>query len=256
MNKLNEESHMPQIKDIIYKGKAKDIYRTDDPELVVVKFRDDITAGDGEKKESLKKKGYYNSIISAKFFEVLEQAGVKTQYIKLLEPGKMLSYRLDMIPLEIITRNLAAGSIVRKFPFKNGQEFHPPLIQMDYKSDEYHDPMVNDDIVVALGFATLTELEKIRKITLQINKVLKDFLKGKGILFPDFKIEFGRNKQGEIILGDEISPDTCRFWDMETFDVLDKDKFRKGESGVMEAYKKVANRILDDEDKIKWNLNF
>lgn len=247
---------IPQIKDIKYQGKAKDIYRTDDPELVVVNFRDDITAGDGEKKESLKEKGYYNSIISAKFFEVLEQAGVKTQYIKLLEPGKMLSYHLNMIPLEIITRNLAAGSLVRKFPFKKGQEFHPPLIQMDYKSDEYHDPMINDDIAVALGFATKEELDRIREITLKSNQVLKDFLEDKGILFPDFKIEFGRNKQGEIVLGDEISPDTCRFWDMETSDVLDKDIFRMGESGVMEAYKKVASRILDDEDKRKWNLNF
>jgi len=125
---------------------------------------------------------------------------------------------------------------------------------MDYKSDEFHDPMVNDDIAVALGFVTREELDEIRKITLKINQVLKDFLLKKGIIFPDFKIEFGRNHKGEIILGDEISPDSCRFWDSETCEVLDKDLFRKGETGVMDAYQEVASRILDIEDKKKWNI--
>ncbi len=242
--------------DLIYQGKAKDIYKTDDPEMVLVKFRDDITAGDGEKKDTLINKGYYNSIISAKFFEVLEDSGVKTQYIKLLKPGVMLSHRLDMIPLEIITRNIAAGSLVRKFPFKDKQEFETPIIQMDYKSDEYHDPMLNDDIAVALGFTTREELEVIRETTLKINSALKSFLESKDIIFPDFKIEYGRNYKGEIILGDEISPDSCRFWDMETCEVLDKDLFRKGESGVLSAYKEVASRILDEEDIEKWKVKF
>lgn len=244
-----------QNKHLIYRGKAKDIYKTDNPEIVMVKFRDDITAGDGDKKDVLVKKGYYNSIISAKFFEVLEDSGVKTQYIKLLEPGIMLAKRLDMIPLEIITRNIAAGSLLRKFPFKDRQVFEPPIIQMDYKSDEFHDPMLNDDIAIALGLVTLQELEIIRKTTLKINKVLKEFLKDKGILFPDFKIEYGRDHKGEIILGDEISPDTCRFWDMKTCDVLDKDLFRKGESGVIKAYNEVASRILDEEDIKNWNVS-
>lgn len=167
----------------------------------------------------------------------------------------MLSKKLKMIPLEVITRNIAAGSLLRNFPFKEKQEFEPPIIQMDYKSDEYHDPTLNDDIAVALGFVTREELKTIREITLKINSVLKDFLKSKGILFPDFKIEFGRDSQGNIVLGDEISPDSCRFWDSETWDVLDKDLFRKGESGVMEAYITVASRVLDDEDKKKWNLD-
>ncbi len=240
--------------ELLYQGKAKDIYKTDDPETVLVKFRDDITAGDGDKKDTLVDKGYYNSVISAKFFEVLESSGVKTQYIKLLEPGVMLSHRLDMIPLEVITRNIAAGSLIRKFPFKEKQEFEPPIIQMDYKSDEYHDPMINDDIAVALGFATREELDFIRETTLKINNILKIFLESKGIVFPDFKIEYGRNHKREIILGDEISPDSCRFWDMETCEVLDKDLFRKGESGVLSAYKVVASRILDEEDKEKWNI--
>jgi len=240
--------------ELLYQGKAKDVYETEDPELVIIKFRDDITAGDGAKKDKLTRKGYYNSIISAKFFELLEANQVKTQYIKLLEPGLMLSRRLDMIPLEIITRNIAAGSLLKRFPFKTGQVFEPPIIQMDYKSDKYHDPMLNDDIILALGLSTPDELERIRRITLRINELLKDFLESKNIIFPDFKIEYGKNRSGKIILGDEISPDTCRFWDIQTRDVLDKDLFRKGESNVMDAYQEVASRILNNEDKIKWNL--
>lgn len=244
----------PKDHELIYQGKAKSVYKTDDPEVVIVKFRDDITAGDGEKKDTLVNKGHYNSVISAKFFEVLEASGIKTQYIKLLEPGIMLSHHLDMIPLEVITRNIAAGSLLRKFPFKEKQEFDPPIIQMDYKSDEFHDPMINDDIAVALGFTTREELDVIRKTTLKINQILKDFLKDKGIIFPDFKIEYGRNHENKIILGDEISPDSCRFWDSATCEVLDKDLFRKGETGVMDAYQEVASRILDEEDKEKWGI--
>ncbi|HOI71549.1 MAG TPA: phosphoribosylaminoimidazolesuccinocarboxamide synthase [Methanobacterium sp.] len=246
---MNTKNHA-----LLYHGKAKSVYKTDDPEIVIVKFRDDITAGDGEKKDTLSAKGHLNSIISAKFFEILEAADIKTQYIKLLEPGVMLSHRLDMIPLEVITRNIAAGSLLRKFPFKDKQEFDPPIIQMDYKSDEFHDPMINDDIAVALGFVTREELNEIRRITLKINQVLKIFLLEKGIIFPDFKIEFGKNHKGEIILGDEISPDSCRFWDSKTCEVLDKDLFRKGETGVMDAYLEVASRILDDNEKEKWDI--
>ena len=241
---------------LLYRGKAKDIYQTDQQEQVIVKFRDDITAGDGEKKEVMGLKGYYNSLISAKLFTILENAGIKTQFIDLPEPGFMLSHKLEMIPLEVITRNIAAGSLLKRFPFQEGQNFNPPIIQMDFKNDEYHDPMLNDDIILALGLATSDELEIIRKITIKINDVLKNFLETRGLLFPDFKIEFGRDCDDNIVLGDEISPDTCRFWDRETKDILDKDLFRKGESGVIEAYQKVANMILDEEDKKKWSLNF
>jgi phosphoribosylaminoimidazole-succinocarboxamide synthase len=244
-----------KIGDLIYAGKAKDVYETDNPTQVIVKFRDDITAGDGIKSESLVKKGFYNSVISSKFFEVLEKSGIKTQYIELIKPGYMLCKKLDMIPLEVITRNIAAGSLIKKFPFTDKQELNPPVIQMDYKNDEYHDPMLNDSITIALGLATQQELDGIRDITLKINAVLKDFLLERDILFPDFKIEYGFDFQGNIVLGDEISPDTCRFWDSKTWEVLDKDLFRKGESGVMDAYMKVASLILSNEDKEKWNIN-
>lgn len=244
----------PKIGDLIYTGKAKDVYETDNPEQVIVKFRDDITAGDGVKTENLIKKGFYNSVISSKFFEVLEESGVKTQYIELIKPSYMLCKKLDMIPLEVITRNIAAGSLLKKFPFKEKQELNPPVIQMDYKNDEYHDPMLNDSITTALGLATHEELDMIREITLKINTVLREFLLSKDILFPDFKIEYGFDIQGDIVLGDEISPDTCRFWDLKTWEVLDKDLFRKGKSGVMDAYMKVASLILDPEDKEKWEI--
>ena len=243
-----------EIGTLIYQGKAKGVYETDDPQKVVVEFRDDITAGDGAKKDNLNQKGFWNSVISAKFFELLEEAGIRTQYIELIKPGLMLSKKLEMIPLEVITRNIAAGSLLRRYPFEAKQTFEPPIIQIDYKSDEYGDPMLNDEIAVALGLIDEYRLKIIKETTLRINKVLKDFLESRGILFPDFKIEFGYDAEGNIVLGDEISPDTCRFWDMETCDALDKDLFRRGESGVIDAYKKVASIILDDEDKEKWNI--
>lgn len=243
-----------EIGKLIYQGKAKGVYKTDDPQKVVVEFRDDITAGDGAKKDNLNEKGFWNSIISAKFFEVLEEAGIKTQYIELIRPGFMLSWKLEMIPLEVITRNIAAGSLLRRYPFEPKQNFDPPIIQIDYKSDEYGDPMLNDDIAIALGIIDEEKLKAIKDITLNINKTLKDFLESKGLLFPDFKIEYGLDGEGNILLGDEISPDTCRFWDNETCDILDKDLFRQGESGVIEAYKRVASRILDEEDKKRWNV--
>ena len=239
---------------LIYSGKAKDVYETDHSDKVVVKFRDDITAGDGEKKDSLQLKGYYNSIISSKLFEVLEGEGIKTQFIELIKPGEMLSHKLKMIPLEVITRNIAAGSLLRKFPFEDKQVFEPPIIQMDYKNDGFHDPMLNDDISIALNLATKEELDAIREITLKINKTLKEFLANKGVSLVDFKIEFGYDENQNIVLGDEISPDTCRYWDIKTCDVLDKDLFRKGEFGVMDAYKKVASMILDPEDLEKYGL--
>ncbi len=232
---------------LIYQGKAKGVYETDDPQKVIVEFRDDITAGDGAKKDNINEKGFWNSIISAKLFEIIEEEGIKTQYIDLIKPGLMLSWKLEMIPLEVITRNIAAGSLLRRYPFEPKQTFDPPIIQIDYKSDEYGDPMLN-------GLIEKENLEKIKEITLKINKVLRKFLESKGLLFPDFKIEYGYDTEGNIVLGDEISPDTCRFWDAETCDILDKDLFRQGESGVIEAYKRVASIILDEENKKKWNI--
>lgn len=243
-----------KIGKLLYTGKAKNIYESEHPEKVIIEFRDDITAGDGEKRDRIPMKGYYNSIISAKFFKVLESANIKTHYIKLIKPGYILARKLEIIPIEVIARNIATGSLTRRYPFQEGQEFEDPIIQMDYKSDEYGDPMLNDDIAIALGIATKRELEKMRKITLKINRTLKEFLKEKGLLLPDFKLEFGRGSAGRLLVGDEISPDTCRLWDLQTRETLDKDLFRRDEGNIIEAYRRVASLILEEEDKKRWKL--
>lgn len=245
---------MSESKNLIYAGKAKDVYETEKQNEVIVAFRDDITAGDGEKKDNLKGKGQCNSLISSKLFEVLEENSVKTQYIQLIETGSMLSKKLEMIPLEVIARNIATGSLLKRFPFEENQKLDPPIIQMDYKNDEYHDPMLNDEITIALGIATQEELDEIRSITLKINKILSGFLKEKGILLVDFKLEFGKDEDGNIVLGDEISPDTCRYWDIETLETLDKDSFRQGQDNVMDIYDQVCSMIVDEKDIEKWGI--
>ncbi|OQD58834.1 phosphoribosylaminoimidazole-succinocarboxamide synthase [Methanobrevibacter arboriphilus JCM 13429 = DSM 1125] len=245
---------MSESKDLIYAGKAKDVYETEKQNEVIVTFRDDITAGDGEKKDNLKGKGHCNSLISSKLFEVLEENNVKTQYIQLIETGSMLSKKLEMIPLEVIARNIATGSLLKRFPFEENQKLDPPIIQMDYKNDEYHDPMLNDEITIALGIATQEELDEIRNITLKINKILSEFLKEKGILLVDFKLEFGKDEEGNIVLGDEISPDTCRYWDIETLETLDKDSFRQGQDNVMDIYDQVCSMIVDEKDIERWEI--
>ena len=246
--------NMCDSKKVIYAGKAKDVCETENENEIIVVFRDDITAGDGDKKDNLKGKGNCNSLISSKLFEVLEENNVDTQYIKLIEVGSMLSKKLDMIPLEVIARNIATGSLLKRFPFENRQKLDPPIIQMDFKNDEFHDPMLNDAITIALGLATQEELDNIRKITLKINSILSDFLKEKGILLVDFKLEFGKDSKGNIVLGDEISPDTCRFWDINTLKTLDKDSFRQGQDNVMDIYEQVLGMIVDEEDMKKWRI--
>ena len=241
-------------KELLYTGKAKDVYKTENENEVIIKFRDDITALDGGRKDTLSKKGEYNALISAKLFQILEERGIKTQFIRLVEPNEMLTKSLDMIPLEVICRNIATGSLLRKYPFHRNQELNPPIIQFDYKNDVYHDPMLNDSIITALKIASQEQLDKIREITHVINKVLSKFLKEKGLILVDFKIEFGLDTEGNIVLGDEISPDTTRLWDSETLDNFDKDIFRKGEEGVVDAYHKVVDLVLTTEEKEKWNV--
>ncbi|MBZ9570691.1 phosphoribosylaminoimidazolesuccinocarboxamide synthase [Methanobrevibacter sp. TMH8] len=245
---------MSDSKKLIYAGKAKDVFETENSDEVIVDFRDDITAGDGAKKDNLQGKGHCNSLISSKLFEVLEENNINTQYIKLIKTGSMLSKKLDMIPLEVIARNIATGSLLKRFPFEKNQKLDPPIIQMDYKNDEYHDPMLNDEISIALGIATQKELDEIKKITLKINEVLSKFLKEKGILLVDFKLEFGKDKDGNIVLGDEISPDTCRYWDINTLETLDKDSFRQGQENVMDIYEQVCGMIVDEEDAKRWKI--
>ncbi|WP_295722783.1 phosphoribosylaminoimidazolesuccinocarboxamide synthase [uncultured Methanobrevibacter sp.] len=246
---------MTEKTNLLYEGKAKSVYETDNDNLVIVEFRDDMTAGDGARKETMTKKGYYNSIITSKIFEVLEDNGIKTQFIEMAKPSTLVVKKLDMIPLEVIVRNIATGSLVRTFPFEDKTPLNPPIIQTDYKSDEFHDPAINDSISIALGLASQKDLDFIRETALKINDIMKDMFLDAGITLVDFKIEFGKDTEGNIVLGDEISPDSCRLWDVETQDMLDKELFRKGQDDkVMSAYEEVFNRLLSDEDKAKWNL--
>ena len=226
----------------LYSGKAKSIYEIDD-DTVLIEFRDDITAGNGAKHDVKEGKGYLNALISSKLFEILEENGVATHYIKYIEPRYMVAKKVEIIPIEVIVRNIAAGSLCRRYPFEEGKELPFPVVQFDYKNDAYKDPMLNDDIAVALGLATREELNKIREIALKVNEVLKKFFDEKGIILVDFKIEIGRDKEGNLLVADEISPDTMRLWDKETRDVLDKDVFRKDLGDVIAKYKIVAERL-------------
>ena len=238
-------------KELIKKGKVKSVYNTSNDDEVIIEFRDDMTAGDGLRKEVMDKKGIYNAVISTKIFKVLEEKGIETQFIDLPEPNIILAKKLDMIPIEVIIRNIATGSLVRKYPIDEGTKLDPPIVEMDFKDDEYHDPMLNSSIIKALGIATQEEIDILIEKALRINDILTDFFNDEGIILVDFKIEFGKDKDGNIVLGDEISPDGCRLWDSETLEILDKELFRKGkDEEVMDAYVEVYNRIIPDDEKV------
>jgi len=234
---------------LLYSGKAKSVYMTDTKGKLIVEFRDDITAFDGGKKDVLKNKGNFNAEVSAFVFRYLKKHGVKTHFIKMIDENKMVVRELSMIPLEVIVRNLAAGSLVRNYPFKEGSPLNPPVIVIDYKDDSRHDPMLNDDIIIALGLTTKAELKKIKKICLKINRLLKDLLAKQGIILVDFKMEFGR--QGKTIyLGDEISMDSMRLWDKKTGESLDKDVYRFDKGDVMAIYNLVTKRITTRKTRV------
>ena len=235
-------------KKLLYAGKAKSVFLTDVDGKLIVEFRDDITAFDGGKKDVLKDKGSYNAEVSAFLFEYLAKNGVKTHFVSMIDPRHMVVRRLQMIPLEVIVRNVAAGSIVRNLPFKEGTKLDPPIIVIDYKDDARHDPMLNDDLIIALKIATPAELKKIKKIALEINRLLFDLMSAQGITLVDLKLEFGR--QGKTIcLGDEISMDSMRLWDKKSGESLDKDVYRFEKGDVMATYNRVAQRITTPAKK-------
>ncbi len=237
-------------KELINSGKVKSVFTTENEDEVIIEFRDDMTAGDGARKEVMNKKGAYNAIISSKIFKVLEESGVETQFIDLPEPNVMIAKRLEMIPIEVIVRNIATGSLVRNYPIEDGTKLDPPIVQMDYKDDEYHDPMLNRSLIKALEIASDDEVDILIEKALKINEVLTKLFADAGIILVDFKVEFGKDKDGNILLGDEISPDGCRLWDSETLEMLDKELFREGKDDeVMNAYIEVYNRIIPDDEK-------
>ncbi len=228
----------------IYRGKAKSVYEGEG-DTYIMEFRDDLTAGDGAKKASKAGKGALNAEISAKLFEVLSEAGINTHFIRFEPPGRHIVKRVKILPLEVICRNIATGSILKRYPFEKGQKFNPPLIEMGYKSDDYHDPFLNDAVALALGAAKdKAELDEMRKVTLEVNRVLSEFLEARGIALVDFKLEFGRDGANNLLLADEISPDTCRFWETNTGEIMDKDRFRQDLGDVLAYYTEVKKRIL------------
>lgn len=230
--------------DLLYQGKAKSVYETELCDELIVVFRDDITAFDGEKKQVLLGKGACNAKVTAYFYQLLEKAGIPTHFLSEVDERTQIVRRLEMIPLEVIVRNRAAGSLVKKYPFDEGERFSPAIITMDYKCDERHDPMINDEITLALKLTSSDELKEIKRLALLINEVLKQILSEKKLDLVDIKFEFGRDSSGVIRLGDEISMDSMRLWDDGVVGAsLDKDVYRKELGDVMEVYMEVVERI-------------
>lgn len=229
-------------REMLYEGKAKKVYATDDKDHVIIYYKDDATAFNGAKKGQIEDKGVMNNEITSMIFEMLEKHGVKTHFEKKLSDREELCKKVQIVPLEVIVRNVAAGSMAKRLGLKEGTPLKTTVFEMSYKSDELNDPLINDYHAVAIGAATFDEIEKIKKMTFKINDVLKEFFMKQNIKLIDFKIEFGRYK-GDILLADEISPDTCRLWDAKTNEKLDKDRFRRDLGNVKEAYVEILKRI-------------
>ena len=226
----------------LYRGKAKSVFTTDDPDRLVLLFRNDTSAFDGERIEQLERKGMVNNKFNAFVMQKLDAAGIPTQSEQLLGDNECLVKKLEMIPVECVVRNFAAGSLVRRLGVEEGLELTPPTFELFLENDALHDPMVNESHVQAFGWATLDQLAEMKALTFRINDILKQLFDDAGLLLVDFKLEFGLF-HGKVVLGDEFSPDGSRLWDKETRKKMDKDRFRQGLGGVIEAYEEVAQRL-------------
>ena len=231
-----------KILDELYSGKAKSVFKTDDQDRLVLRFRDDTSAFDGEKKASLARKGAVNNKFNAFIMSKLEQAGIATHFEELISDNESLVKRLEMIPVECVVRNIAAGSICRRLGVKEGLDLNPPTFEFFLKNDALHDPMINDYHIRAFGWATEREVAAMKELTFRVNDVLKKLFQDADLLLVDYKLEFGRY-HGKVVLGDEFTPDGCRLWDAATREKLDKDRFRQNLGGVIEAYEEVARRL-------------
>ena len=228
--------------EMMYEGKAKKIYATDKDDEVIVYYKDDATAFNGEKKGQIEDKGVMNNAITATLFEILAQNGVPTHFIEKLNDREQLCKKVEIVPLEVIVRNVAAGSMAKRLGLEEGTELKTTVFELSYKDDSLGDPLINDYHAVAIGATTFEELNKIYELTAKINEVLKGLFLKANINLIDFKLEFGRYN-GEIVLADEISPDTCRFWDATTGEKLDKDRFRRDLGNVKDAYVEILSRL-------------
>lgn len=228
--------------DLLYEGKAKKVYNTEDPDVLIVDYKDDATAFNGLKKGTIVGKGVINNKMSNRVFQLLEERGVPTHYIEELSDRETAVKKVEIVPLEVIIRNVAAGSFSKRLGVEEGTVLKAPTLEFSYKNDELGDPLINDYFAIALDLATREEIDTITKYAFQVNEVYKEYFANAGIELIDFKIEFGRYK-GQIILADETSPDTCRLWDMKTREKLDKDRFRRDLGNVEEAYNEVFKRL-------------
>ena len=232
----------PERGEQFYEGKAKKLYATSNPDLIIQYFKDDATAFNAKKRGTIEDKGVMNNRMSELFFTMLEKNGVRTHFVRRLDDRQMLCKRLDIVPVEIIVRNIVAGSMAKRLGREEGASLKQPLVEYTYKSDPLDDPLIYPEHAIEFGWATGAELAEIKKLALRVDELLSKFLDERGVLLVDFKLEFGRH-HGEILLGDEICPDTCRFWDKATRQKLDKDRFRRDLGGVEEAYHEMLRRV-------------
>lgn len=230
-------------RELLYEGKAKRVFATDDANIFVQEFKDDATAFNGEKKGTIMGKGVINNKISSILFPILEKNGIPNHFIKQIDDSNMLIRKVEIVKLEVIIRNIAAGSFSKRYGVAEGTVFASPTFEFSYKNDDLGDPLINNYHAKAIGVATDEEMATIEKYAFKVNEILKDYFDKRNIILVDFKLEFGRDSEGKIILADEISPDTCRFWDKDTKEKLDKDRFRRNLGNVEEAYQEMLKRL-------------
>ncbi len=241
-----------QKRELLYEGKAKRLFKTDDPDLVISEFKDDLTAFNGEKKSSEAGKGALNNKISTELFKLLESEGVATHFVKMLDDNHMLHKYVDVILIEVIVRNIATGSLSKNLGIEDGKVLPFTLVEFDYKNDDLGDPKLNDQHCLILELVeSVDELDQLRSMARKVNDILRPYFFKKGLNLVDFKLEFGKDRDSKIILADEISPDNCRFWDTKTGEKMDKDRFRQGMGGLKVAYEEVLHRILNSEDEVE-----
>ena len=233
-------------KEQLYEGKAKKVFATNDPNLVIVDYKDDATAFNGEKKGTISGKGVINNKMTNFMFRMLEKEGVPTHLVEEISDRETIVKKVSIVPLEVIIRNVAAGSFSKRMGVEEGKQLLCPILEFSYKNDDLGDPFINDYYALALGIATKEDIDTISKYAFKVNEFMVKFFKGLNIDLIDFKIEFGKTSDGKIILADEISPDTCRFWDSTTHEKLDKDRFRRDMGGVEEAYQEIMKRLMGE----------
>lgn len=233
-------------KSLMYEGKAKKVYATENPELLIVSYKDDATAFNGLKKGTISGKGVINNQMSNMLMQKIEKCGVPTHYVEEISERETIVKKVSIVPLEVIIRNIAAGSFSKRYGVEEGKVFEKPTVEFSYKDDDLGDPLINDYHAVAIGAATEDEIEIIKNYAFKVNDILKELWSKCGVTLVDFKLEFGKLSDGTIVLADEISPDTCRLWDSETGEKLDKDRFRRDMGGVEEAYIEVMRRAAEN----------